>query len=150
MRLTLSVFAAMAIAVVVAPGTALANHHACPQVTTATTGGADVSRKDCSPVYVPYPVGGPKSPLPSGAYQSTGLPLPAVQTPYPDLSPSDDNNPPDVLGCYGPDLGGPTRTIVQPLLGTPQNSDPADPYVCPPGFKLIRIQVEVDFSASVG
>lgn len=150
MRLTLSLMATLVAAVIVVPSTALANHHACPQVTTTTAGGVDVARKDCSPVYVPYPIGGPKSPLPSGAYQSTGLPLPAAQTPYPDLSPGDDNNPPDVLGCYGPDLGGPTRTIVQPLLGTSQNSDAGDPYVCPPGYRLIRIHVEVHVAIGVG
>lgn len=132
MRRILIVTVALAAAVIAAPSTALANHHACPQLTSTSAGGVDVSRKSCSPVYVPYPVGGPKSPLPSGANLGSGLPLPAIRTPYPDLAPGEGTNPPDVLGCYGPDLGAATRTTVQPLLGTPTNGDPPDPYVCPP------------------
>lgn len=141
MRLTLALAAALVAAVCALPSSALANHHACPQVTTTAVGGVDVARKDCTPFYVPYPVGGPKSPLPSGAYQSTGLPLPVLSTPYPDLSPESDDNPPDVLGCLGPDLSGPRKQIYQPILGTSQNSDGTDPYVCPPFSSPVRIQV---------
>ena len=129
------VSAIIATACLIGPAAASANHHACPQVTTSSGGNAEVARKDCSPVYVPYPVGGPKSPLPSGANQNTGLPLPAAQTPTPpNLSESipGQQSPPDSLGCAGPDLSPIRKETLQPTLGTPTNSDPADPYNCAP------------------
>lgn len=118
------------------PVAALANHHACPQVTTGGRN-VDVSRKDCSPVYVPYPIGGPKSPLPAGANQNVPLPtkqlasLPPLQTPYPQTQPlPGQNSPPDPLGCAGPDLSFVNKGILARVLGKPRNSDPADPYNC--------------------
>lgn len=121
------------LAVLLAPSMALANHHACPQVTTGGKN-VDVSRKDCSPVYVPYPVGGPKSPLPAGANQNVPLPtstlgsLPPLQTPVPNTA--GNQNPPDPAGCAGPDLSFVNKGILAPTLGKPRNSDPADPYNC--------------------
>ena len=54
-------------ALLLVPGSAQANHHACPQVTTIPnedgTTTINVARKNCAPTYVPYPIGGPKSPL---------------------------------------------------------------------------------------
>lgn len=130
------VAAMVAFAALAAPGLAAANHHACPQVTTGGQN-VDVSRKDCSPVYVPYPLGGPKSPLPAGANQNVPLPtsrlgsLPPLQTPYPMTRPlPGQNSPPDPLGCYGPDLSFVNKGILAPTLGKPRNSDPADPYNC--------------------
>jgi len=137
----------------IAPVTARANHHACPQVTTSSSGNAEIARKDCSPVYVPYPVGGPKSPLPAGANRNTGAPLPAAQTPRPpDLSKSipGQENPPDSLGCAGPDLS-PVRTqVLQPALGQPNNSDPADPYNCKPYKQSASLKTSGPVKAKVG
>lgn len=126
-----SLVAACALAV---PMSASANHHACPQVNTSNSGDLNLTRKDCSPVYVPYPVGGPSSPLPAGANQQTGLPLPALQTPTPpDLSNTipGQQNPPDPLGCAGPSFA-PVRQSLQGALGNPQGSSPSDPYNCSP------------------
>src|ERR1700761_2342152 len=66
----IAVLAAALVALAVLPGKALANHHACPQITIVPSAAGDVvnvARKDCSPAYAVYPVGGPKSPLPPGA-----------------------------------------------------------------------------------
>lgn len=135
------VAAMVAFAALAAPGLAAANHHACPQVTTGGQN-VDVSRKDCSPVYVPYPLGGPKSPLPAGANQNVPLPtsrlgsLPPLQTPYPMTRPlPGQNSPPDPLGCYGPDLSFVNKGILVPTLGKPRNSDPADPLLRPFGLR---------------
>ena len=73
--------------VLLAPAPARANHHACPQVTTIPhadgTTTINVARKNCAPTYVPYPIGGPKSPLISGANLTVPLYLPGIQTPLP-------------------------------------------------------------------
>jgi hypothetical protein len=74
-------------ALLLVPSAAQANHHACPQVTIAPNGDGtstiNVARKNCAPTYVPYPIGGPKSPLISGANQTVPLYLPGIQTPTP-------------------------------------------------------------------
>ena len=48
---------------------------------SACTTTINVARKTCAPTYVPYPIGGPKSPLVSGANQTVPLYLPGIQTP---------------------------------------------------------------------
>jgi hypothetical protein len=153
----IAVLAAALTALAVLPGRALANHHACPQV-TITQGDVNVARKDCSPVYVPYPVGGPKSPLPPGANivlppvvagcQSQGIGnggitcpagslvyIPTITTPYPPFAPlPGQGSPSDPLGCYGPDLSFVQKLYLTPILGQPRGSDPADPYNCSGGW----------------
>ena len=109
---------------------ASANHHACPQVTTTPhadgTTTVNVARTNCAPTYVPYPVGGPKSPLISGANQTVPLYLPGIQTPRaPDLGQwGDIITPPysDPLNDAGPDL-----SCVKPDLGRPVGGDPPIP-----------------------
>lgn len=131
MRTKLALAAAVSVSAFAGlPSAALANHHACPQLTTSGNN-VDVSRKDCLPVYAPYPVGGPKSPLPAGANTKAPVPLPSIQTPYPKFQPLPGQEaPPDPLGCQGPDLSGINKGVVAPVLGRPRNSDPADPYNC--------------------
>jgi hypothetical protein len=117
-------------ALFLAPEAAQANHHACPQVTTIPNGDGtttiNVARKNCAPTYVPYPIGGPKSPLISGANQTVPLYLPGIQTPLlPDLGQwGDIVTPPysDPLNDAGPDL-----SCLKPNLGTPQGGDPPIP-----------------------
>jgi len=113
-----------------APGSAQANHHACPQVTTIPnsdgTTTINVARKNCAPTYVPYPIGGPKSPLVSGANQTVPLYLPGIQTPLPpDLGQWGDIITPaysDPLNDAGPDL-----SCLRPNLGQPTGGDPPIP-----------------------
>ncbi len=117
-------------ALLCAPGAAHANHHACPQVTTIPnpdgTTTINVARKNCAPTYVPYPIGGPKSPLVSGANQTVPLYLPGIQTPLlPDLGQWGDILTPafsDPLNDAGPDL-----SCLRPNLGQPQGGDPPIP-----------------------
>jgi hypothetical protein len=122
--------AVLAGALLCVPGTAHANHHACPQVTTIPnpdgTTTINVARKNCAPTYVPYPIGGPKSPLISGTNQKVPLYLPGIQTPLlPDLGQwGDIITPPfsDPLNDAGPDL-----SCLRPNLGQPQGGDPPIP-----------------------
>lgn len=135
LRGTSAIVAALATCALVVPATASANHHACPQLTTTPTGAAnqstniDVSRKDCSPFYVPYPIGGPKSPLPPGANYTIPFALPAGQINTANLlaavgvKAGPDDQAFDLLGSVGPDF-----SQIRPNLGTPQDSDPANPY----------------------
>ncbi|MDA0172932.1 hypothetical protein OJ998_27775 [Solirubrobacter taibaiensis] len=117
-------------ALLLVPGQARANHHACPQVTVTPnangTSTINVARKNCAPTYVPYPIGGPKSPLISGVNQTVPLYLPGIQTPLvPDLGQwGDIITPPysDPLNDAGPDL-----SCLKPNLGTPQGGDPPIP-----------------------
>jgi hypothetical protein len=89
-------------ALLLVPSAAQANHHACPQVTITPnadgTSTINVARKNCAPTYVPYPIGGPKSPLISGANQTVPL------------------------NDAGPDL-----SCLRPNRGTPQGGDPPIP-----------------------
>jgi hypothetical protein len=113
-------------AVALLPAAASANHHACPVVTTTPnangTTTVNVARKNCAPTYVPYPIGGPKSPLVSGANQTIPIYLPGIQTPQlPDLGQWGDIITPaysDPLNDAGPDL-----SCVRPNLGTPTGGD---------------------------
>jgi len=99
-------------ALLLVPGQAQANHHACPQVTITPnddgTSTINVARKNCAPTYVPYPIGGPKSPVITGVNQTVPLYLPGIQTPLvPDLGQwGDIITPPysDPLNDAGPDL----------------------------------------------
>src|ERR1700754_5079758 len=117
-------------ALLLAPGSAQANHHACPQVTIIPNGDGtstiNVARKNCAPTYVPYPIGGPKSPLITGANQTVPIYLPGLQTPTPpDLGQWGDILTPaysDPLNDAGPDL-----SCLRPNLGTPQGGDPPIP-----------------------
>ena len=117
-------------ALLLVPATARANHHACPQVTTIPnpdgTTTINVARKNCAPTYVPYPIGGPKSPLVSGANQTVPIYLPGLQTPLPpDLGQWGDIITPaysDPLNDAGPDL-----SCLRPDLGRPQGGDPPIP-----------------------
>ena len=117
-------------ALLLVPGQAQANHHACPQVTITPnddgTSTINVARKNCAPTYVPYPIGGRKSPIITGANQTVPLYLPGIQTPLvPDLGQwGDIITPPysDPLNDAGPDL-----SCLRPNLGTPQGGDPPIP-----------------------
>ena len=117
-------------ALLLVPGQAQANHHACPQVTITPnddgTSTINVARKNCAPTYVPYPIGGPKSPIITGVNQTVPLYLPGIQTPLvPDLGQwGDIITPPysDPLNDAGPDL-----SCLRPNLGTPQGGDPPIP-----------------------
>jgi hypothetical protein len=121
---------AVSIGVLVAAVPAHANHHACPVVSTIPnsdgTTTVNVARKNCAPTYVPYPIGGPKSPLISGANQTLPIYLPAMSTPQPpDLGQWGDIITPaysDPLNDAGPDL-----SCVKPNLGRPQGGDPPIP-----------------------
>jgi hypothetical protein len=112
------------------PGPARANHHTCPQVTVKPnadgTSTINVARRNCTPTYVPYPIGGPKSPLISGVSQTVPIYLPHLQTPaLPDLGQWGDILTPaysDPLNDAGPDL-----SCLKPNLGTPQGGDPPIP-----------------------
>lgn len=124
------VLAAAIAAAALVPATASANHHACPQITTTPnadgTTTINVARKNCAPTYVPYPIGGPKSPVISGANQTIPIYLPGIQTPLlPDLGRWGDIITPaysDPLNDAGPDL-----SCVKPDLGRPQGGDPPIP-----------------------
>src|SRR5262245_29453684 len=122
--------AAVVLGVLAAAGPAQANHHACPVVSTQPNGDGtttvNVARKNCAPTYVPYPIGGPKSPLISGANQTLPIYLPALSTPQPpDLGQWGDIITPaysDPLNDAGPDL-----SCLRPNLGKPQGGDPPIP-----------------------
>jgi hypothetical protein len=122
--------AAASVGVLAAAVPAHANHHACPVVSTIPNGDGtttvNVARKNCAPTYVPYPIGGPKSPLISGANQTLPIYLPALSTPQPpDLGQWGDILTPaysDPLNDAGPDL-----SCVRPNLGRPSGGDPPIP-----------------------
>lgn len=122
--------AAVTVGLLAVADPAQANHHACPVISTIPNGNGtttvNVARKNCAPTYVPYPIGGPKSPLISGANQTLPIYLPALSTPQlPDLGQWGDITTPaysDPLNDAGPDL-----SCVKPNLGTPTGGDPPIP-----------------------
>jgi hypothetical protein len=128
-RLVVPAIAAAA-AFAAVPSVAQANHHACPQITTIPNANGtttiNVARKNCAPTYVPYPIGGPKSPVVTGANQTIPIHLPGIQTPLlPDLGRWGDITTPafsDPLNDAGPDL-----SCVRPDLGRPVGGDPPIP-----------------------
>jgi hypothetical protein len=130
MRLRHVVAPALIAGSLLVPAAAQANHHACPQITTIPNANGtttiNVARKNCAPTYVPYPLGGPKSPLISGANQTVPLYLPGIQTPrLPDLGAWGDIVTPaysDPLNDAGPDL-----SCLKPNLGKPSGGDPPIP-----------------------
>ena len=92
-------------------------------ITTYANGTVNVDRKDCAPIFVPYPIGGPKSALPPGANLTLPIPIP-----HPELkTPS-----PEDLGIGEQSLlfldplsdSGPDFACLRPNLGNPDNSDP--------------------------
>ena len=66
-RRPLLVAAAVTAAATVAAPAAQANHHACPVLRVKDGDTLSWSRNNCLNQHALYPIGGPKSPLPSGA-----------------------------------------------------------------------------------
>ena len=121
-RRPLLVAAAVTAAAAVAAPAAQANHHACPVLRVKDGDTLSWSRNNCLNQHALYPIGGPKSPLPSGA----AIPIADIPgdvmlvTPeLPNLGAQGDLFPAmDPLNDYGPSFA-----CIRPNLG----SDPDNP-----------------------